>query len=454
MQRNQSTRSSFTVGHPGDDWIGVLLGVYLFGLVINTHPALNLWIGGIEVFRPDRVLVIPFVGYYLLCNVELRITEPVLFGIAFFATMALSAVTNGVASGTFLSLSIQYVYVLGVFILMTSLQLSTDQLRGLLRFLVLMFALIALIGVVQAVTLNVPFLGPDAIPFRFSTYYGYRRPYSLTAEPSYLAMLLSSGVAVLFPAVVSNRPILFSQRNQRYLLWLLTVGVVVSGSMSGYLTLVGFLSVAVPVVLWIYGTNRTIVGKGLSGILGALLVISVDTSFIRMLASRLSGLIVLLTELGGVSGSADIRLFRWLTAVEVWRENPLLGVAPGGYEQYVIAHRPTTYLNPQRLVSVEGGWLPVLAMTGAVGFILFVAIWGSILRQAVAVVSDSARVYSSDLCLIGLSVVLVQLIGWTFTFSFVDPFRWAMIAVGYLLVLHAAAQSSENCDGTTSPPSD
>jgi hypothetical protein len=426
------------------------MGIYLFGLAITTHPALDLWIGGIEIFRPDRILVIPLVGYYLLCNVELRITKPVLFGIAFFATMAISAVTNGVASGTFLSLSIQYVYVLGVFILVTSLQLSTDKLRVLLRFLVLMFTLIALIGVVQAVALNVPFWGPDAIPFRFSPYYGYRRPYSLTAEPSYLAMLLSSGVAVLIPAVVSNRPILLSERNPYDLLGLLTVGVVVSGSMSGYLTLVGYLSVAVPLVLWIYGTSRTVVGTGLSGIFGALLVISVGTSFTRMLASRLSGLIVLLTELEGVSGSADIRLFRWLTAAEVWRENPLLGVAPGGYEQYVIANRPTTYLNPQRLVSAEGGWLPVLAMTGAVGFILFVAIWGSILRQAVAVVSDSTRDYSYDLCVIGLSLVLVQLIGWTFTFSFVDPFRWTMIAVGYMLVLHAAAQFAENCDGTTS----
>jgi len=454
MRRNYPNRIAVMVGQRGRDCIVVLLGVYLFGLAINTHPELDIWFGGSELLRPERILVIPFVSYYLFHNVKLRVTRPVLLGGGFFAMMVLSAATNGIYPTGFFSLAIQYVYVFGLFILITSLQVSINDLRALLRLLVLVLSALAVVGIIQAVTLNAGFLGPDAVPFRFSTYYGYRRPYSLTAEPSYLAMFLTTGVAVLLPVVVSNRPILFSLQNQRYIFGLMLGGVIASGAMSGYITLVGFLVLAFPLMSWKY-RQRTMLaaaGTGLIAVFAVVVISGINTSFSRMVSSRLSGLVVLLTEFRGISGSADLRLYRWLTAMEVWRENPLLGVGPGGYEPYVLIHHTTPLLDPQRLVSIDGVWLAVLSMTGVAGFGLYLAIFGSILRQGVAGLSVKRDSNLTDFCLIGVSLVLVQLIGWTFTFSVVDPFRWSMIAVGYLVVLHAASLSLENRDSVPPTP--
>jgi len=433
------------------DWSTVLLAVYLLGLSLFSHPWLDLWIGGDELLRPDRILVVPLVVYALYRNVELRITRPVLIAVAFFAAMVLSAVVNGIITPTFLTLAVQYVYVLGLFVLVTSLRPSTDELRELLRFWILVLVVFAVVSIVQSVALNTQSLYPGTAPFRSSTYYGYRRPLSLTAEPSYLATLLSTGFAILFPLAVVNRPVLFSRRTQRLLLGLLTVGILVAASMSGYLIIVGFLGLMLPGVLKRGISVRTIGVAGLLVVLASVATVAITPSFVWMIAQRVSKLLVLFTEVEGIPGSADLRLYQLLTAVEVWRTNPVFGVGIGAYDTYVLTHRPTSFLDVRRLLSVQGAWLHVLAMTGIVGFGLYVAIWGSILRRGIAILksSSSKRGYSTDLCLIALSVVVVQLVGWTFTHSFIHPYRWAMISVGYLLVLHAGRRTAERSDATS-----
>jgi ribosomal protein S28E/S33 len=82
----------------------------------------------------------------------------------------------------------------------------------------------------------------------------------------------------------------------------------------------------------------------------------------------------------------------------------------------------------------HGAWVQVLAVTGTVGALTFVAIWVQMFRDAGRILSRT-RNRERVIVLSGICLVITQLVAWVLDMSFVSGFRWGLIGLAYVGIM-------------------
>ena len=259
--------------------------------------------------------------------------------------------------------------------------------------------------------------GPSEL--RQESFYGWRRATATMSHPPNLACYLLMGVPPVFAlACTSTRPYL------RWIAWGVTV--------------MGLVGLACTLSRWPWAVMAF-----------QLVLISASLAALRLLSLRhFAALLVGAGLLLGVAGlsfadriadrmtrdldrSVDFRLKENATGLRVARENPLLGVGPNNYREYLLRYNPEwewamrfeefsiRQLHIRPIVSPHNGFLLIAAETGVLGLIAFLLFFGGILLmgvRAVAGTSGSVRAVCCGL-LVGLMGLALQ--------QFVDFSIWA-----------------------------
>jgi O-antigen ligase len=418
------------------DWKSPSLALILGGLLVFSYPPLVVRTGGTNVLRPDWILALPFLVLVVFLKRELEFRVPsLLAGLLLFVLLLSSALSQTFAVFDFLTVFSQFVFAVGLFVLLSNADLTTDEFRYVLRWFVVLLSAIALYTIYQAVALNL------GLPIQtlFSGYgpssasiLGYSRPTAVFSEPGYLASVLLLGIAIMYPCVATDTPLLFRRRPQRVILFLLTAALLSSGSFGGVLTLLLAFLVFTLIPSLRPFTSRVLLagaGVGLIVVLGGELL---GLSLLEMFVRRFEVLFDVLTGGQGTgrgSGSITIRRARYLVGIVVWSSNPLFGVGLGQYAEWVLQHGLVRRLQvSENVLALDGGYIQMLTQTGLIGLVTFLGIWVAVLRTHLASVSDVSGP-TRTLVLVGLCVVVVNLIDWAYAFSAIHTVRWSMLGL-------------------------
>jgi hypothetical protein len=424
-----------------------LVTAFLLSLFFFSYGPLRYRIAGSNVFRIDWLLSFLLIVYVGLSTRELSLSWPVVSSHAFLTASAVGILFGAVYNVTdYLTLFVQIGLAVVLFTALANVHLSVSKLRAVLRTVTLFVGILAVYTVYQAIALNLGLPGKSIMGDFVPNYpqYGYLRPTVIFVEPSYLAAGLTNGLAIVFPCAVSGRPILFRQTVQWLLVGVILVGIIISGSFAGIVTLVigaGTL-LLVPTVREFIAKRGVVVAVCFGGLLllGELAGLSVST----MIIGRVEALLSLLTGgWGKGGGSITVRRARYITSFNVWAVNPLFGVGWGQFGEWVVAHGFDGLIDyTDRVTDLQGAYAQVLAQTGLVGTIPFVAIWVGVVREEFASV---VRTEGATQILVSavLVLTLLNLIDWTYTFSAVHPIRWGMIGIGYGFVRGISGDSHE-----------
>ncbi|WP_132057809.1 hypothetical protein [Halorussus amylolyticus] len=413
--------------------------LYLLGLLLNNFPPLVISAGGTTILRPDWLLTVPLVGYALYRR-QVAVTFPVVAASVFLLLATIGSIVNPLVSPlNFFTLFAQLLYGVVLFTLLSSMNFSTDEMRAVLRFWVLLVAGVAVLGIMQALIINVLQIQIETTLLRgYRAGAGYLRPASVFKEPSFFGDTLLTGIAVLLPCLATDSEILFKKGAQESLAVILLMGLIISGSMGSYVTLVcgavgvwilvahlrGFISRLVVVSLPVGGTILTI-GE------------VAGRELITTIALRMGHFADLVTG-NPRGGSIAVRYMSYLIQLRTWSDVPLFGLGLGQYSQ-----RATVYLSEIRTLPnltvydftslaarQNGAWVSVLAHTGAFGLASFLMLWVCTLRTQLTGVYRETGVRQT-LIMSGICLSIALLVGWLFSFSFIHPSRWALIGLVY-----------------------
>lgn len=263
-------------------------------------------------------------------------------------------------------------------------------------------------------------------------------------EPSFFADSMVAGIAILFPVVMSRRPVFFHIRVQNTIFVILLFGVLFSGAFSGYLVL--FLSASLILVL--LPSTRSFLVKfaaifiSLSILTGALLG-RLGVPLLSTLVKRLGDLGSVLFLSGGLSevatsGSIGYRFMLYVFQLFAWTRSPFFGHGLGQYNTWSNANAAVysgladaAGLDFNRILGSQlGGWTPLLPSLGLVGFATFAAIWAFVVRDTFAFL-QTATGRNRLLAMSALCLMVVELVSWLFTYSFINPLRWLLIGLAY-----------------------
>lgn len=414
-----------------------IIGVCLLGLLFFSYSPFVVHLGETRVFRPDWLLALPVLGYVTVLQRSVVLTRAGLLALSFLGVAAASAVVSGLfVPFDFLTIFAQLAYAIGLFVAILSMRLTFRETRVLFRFWVCLLAAAGAYGIYQAVALNLglpfadPYVGQVAPTFDMM---GYVRPFSVFGEPSYYSSALVTGIAALVPCVATGRPLLFSRRIQEIALSVLVVAVVLSGSMSGYVT-VGLSAIF---FLLVPDTRPFVLLVGIVALPfalgGAIIGTLAGVPLVSLVLERLSrGLAVLVGPIPPSGGSIYMRYARWQAGLEAWRHSPLLGTGLGQYATWAgeqsFAGIRAWLISQKPLQSIHGVWVEVLAKTGLLGFLAFAGTWVSVIRSELTSMADTTG-YVRLMCIVALSVTVVQLIDWSFGLAMVHPLRWILVGV-------------------------
>lgn len=427
----------------GDFW--VVCGLFV-GLVLFSYLPLRVVVDHTHLFRPDWLLGIPVLLYALYkTKLKLKLQKPAVFALVFAIVSVTSFLVNPVRDGfRFVTVFVQLLFSISLFIALTNLDFDREQFRTVLRVWIGLLVVIAVYTVYQslAVNLGLPFsslypsYGPDWAPTG-----DYSRPVAVFREPSYLTSFLTTGIAVLLPCIIRKSPVLFSVTRQRLFLFTIGVGILVSASFSGYLTtvLALLLLTAIPTL------RQPLLKLGLASGLACIAVFFAGQQLgFNVIENLLNRTLKIVTVLTGqetvVSGSIGARWLRYLTGVHAWHAHPVFGVGTGQFEQWskdVAVHNRFEGVSADRVGSLHGGYIQVLAQNGLLGVFTFTAVWVQILRDLRKQLSVSDGV-DHTLTLIATSVIVVLLIDWTYSFSAIHTFRWSLAGLCYGYVANSA----------------
>lgn len=205
------------------------------------------------------------------------------------------------------------------------------------------------------------------------------------------------GVFLLFPAVAAA-VIVVTQRGLRQLIYipisaLLVLGLVASGTRAA---VVAFLASFFAMGL-VQGTRSRIAVLAVSLVVGAVTLFVMRDRFLPLIdAARSKQYNVVFSE----------RLPAFLTAFEMLRSHPAMGVGPGGFKYQYMPYRlqlqdryPPSWVSgwPMNFGEVHNDHLQVAAETGVIGLGLFLAAIGVLLRKGRSLHSDPSAKFSSVL---------------------------------------------------------
>lgn len=427
-----------------------LVAVYFVGLLFYSYPALVVFVDGVRVFRPDWLLSLPVLAHVVFAKRKVVVTRPAVWAFGFLTVALASAMASGLTDATqFLTVFVQLAYAIGLFVALASLRPGFDAFRAMLRVWVLLLSALAVYAIYQAAAfeLGLPFADPYLLeaPNNFRMGFqmgGYARPAAVFEEPSWFASALVTGVALLVPCVASSRPVLFSRAGQFVALVALVAAVVISGSLSGYLTLAAATGLFFAIPLTRRFAATAVVAMGAVLLVGMGFAIALDVGLLNLMKRRVDRVAMVLT--GGLSpggGSIHVRYARYLAALRAWASAPLLGVGFGQYQTWAEANSlpeiGRLIVIDRPLSSIHGVWFEVLATTGTAGLAAFAGTWLTTLREEIATLVAVEGV-EHTLVLAVLAMTLVQLVDWTWGFSVAHPYRWGLIGLGLGYVLQTS----------------
>jgi O-antigen ligase len=410
----------------------------LLGLMLFSYGPLRIIQNGTNILRPDWIAGSVLLFGFLFLRNDLHLWRPVLAAFAYIFVGVVGMTTVALYDPSeLLTISAQLFFAVGLFTVLSNYALSTDDFRVGLRVLVVFMILAGGYAVYQTAALNLglPLKSISGFVPHYPNY-NYLRPISVFAEPSFLAAGLVNGVAILLPCVAIDEPIVLSRWGQRVGLGIVLLAVLLSGSIAGVLTVGGLVLVLVVVPQ----LRAFILRIWLVAGFGLLILFSLgpvtDLSFVEMLVGRIDALLALLSGgRGAGGGSIALRRARYIVALAVWKAEPLLGVGWGQFGEWVVRHGYVELIPyTDGVTNIQGAYAQVLARTGTLGFLAFAAIWISVLRQtATRLVRTSGL--DRNLTIIALSIVVANLIDWTYTFSTIHTMRWGLIGFAYGFVV-------------------
>lgn len=408
--------------------------LYLIGLILYNFPPLIIGHGDTSLLRPDWLLSIPLLIYVFAIRREIQSTNVTTYAAIFAFSVFVSGVMNSaITTANFVTIYIQLIYIIILFFALMSLKLSEMQFRIVARFWLILIFIISLYGLYQAVALNstIPLLTVRG-DLTFAIYHGYYRPMSVFSEPSNFGRATLSGLALLIPAIVYNKPLYFSRPIQKRVFSVLVISFIAAGSLGAYIT--GVLTAGI-LLIWLGSYRDLAYGISFATVAGILIFIGgslLQIDLFRMIIVRVNGLLPLLTgNLNFGAGSSDIRMARWIVMVKAWMAKPMFGIGAGQLSQWVITNDPSVPFSTSKLlIKTHGAWLQVLGLTGGIGFLLFASTWLSVLGKYFREIANLS-VSNRPILISGMALVILQLVGWTMDHSFISTFEWALIGIPY-----------------------
>jgi len=429
----------------GINWSFWVVLTFLIGLLFFSYPPLKILSNSTSMmpdrlFRPDWGLSIPLLVYFMITQRKVRLTRPILLAFLFVFVAAVSFFINPARSYfDFLTLFIQLVFAVGIFTVLANMNLDRETFRTLLQAWIVILALVAVYTMYEIVAINLDLPFSKLYDRRLREFPSlanrYHRPVAIFSEPGFLSSLLATGIAALLPPVATGRHLLFSKWVQRAFLVLITAGVLASFALSGYLTIA--LSLVVIMLLPslrgpIFRFCLLAIVLGIGGLLGLSPIAPGITNY---MIQRIDTAIMIFSSLAdgevvALSGSIGTRWIRFMSGLEALAANPLFGVGPGQFSQWVENAALRNLPSDPRYGRLHGGYIQIIAETGIVGTLIFIALFVGVIRK---LRHSTATMEGDDhtLALICTCMVIFMLVGWSHSFGMIHTVRWGLIGMCY-----------------------
>lgn len=469
--------------------VELFLSIYAVGLLLSSYYPLVLTVRDTRLLRPDWVLFVPLFAYVTYLSVTSRRLASLgargsYLAIGVLVVFGVSAVVNQLYApfDAFTVLG-QLLYVVTLFCCTAYLRIDRRTLQTVFQVWIGLMAIVSLYVVYQAVALNhgLPFWNAYLGSVEFSSRtmfetHRYSRPSGLFAEPRWLSGFYLPGIAFLIGIRTSDSDLFGSRRIDLAVLGIVLLAFALTGSMSGYLSLTALLTFG---VLLPWTRRRTFkIAVGFYAMMAVLVaVLSVfGSGFSTMIVARASRILDLVLKMGsklnnivtldggwidsrtssgtltpqsektasGIAshlnpGSIGIRVARAMTGVKAWFTSPLLGIGPGQFSHWAIAHEATEKFPvyfPSGLIELNNFWLQSLVTGGLFGFTAVGAVWAEIMNKLRhAFQCDIGESEYLPACVLVLFVLFTDGV---WGIGIVHPLRWFFPAVVYSYVLEVS----------------
>ena len=423
------------------------------------------------IARPDwllgAALVIVFGLNLVTHRTQLRRSPANQFVVFYIFSGLLSAVNLFTATTAqfidFGTKAAQLLLVTAVFFVISSLPVSEQEFKSILKVWFIVAVIVAVYAVYQlfARAYDWPFayLTPTANrtgrqsgrAFAFATLGGpatigkvgtlatfqYAQVSSFFREPTYLGSYLLNALILFGVLIVSNRGhmLLFKSSRLNWLfLSILLSGLLLPVALGPYFSLAATLGLMYALRrVYRLRITRLILLLPVLLFLGGLLLSGANIKFLEAAAARVSGLFGAIIHGSTHGTSFPVRLERNLAALKVWAHHPVFGVGLNN----------THYYTPKGIELINNGWVQLLSAQGLVGFMAMVLVFWSLLRSLsnlLRKVDPSSWWY---FLIVGLIFVLVSDIIDTFiTFNWTHTLRWFTLAIANLGYIRARSEFS------------
>ena len=258
--------------------------------------------------------------------------------------------------------------------LLTALYLPQSVYRNWIIWALLVVAIVhTLVGAVQFKD------GAGFMLFGFSRSAAFgSRASGMLLCPNHLACFLETMALLALGITLWSRYAGSAKMLTGYIALFCLLGVVLTGSRGGYISLVFGLIIFAALSLWIVGIFHP--HRIVMAVIGAIMAVSLVLGLSAELMQNSPAIKNRLHQIGSVS--EDMRWYHWLTAVDQFKTSPVLGTGAGTYAYYGrLLRRPEVQIDPKH---PHNDYLELLAEYGIVGGILAVLFLAAHIGRGIA----------------------------------------------------------------------
>jgi O-antigen ligase len=426
-----------------------LFYAYLLSCPFFGFSLLNA--GGRGLLRIDWLAAALFVGaafFSILIGRLFFRRSPINLFVLLFAYSALISIFSLFSIYTNINEFIDYgtktaqlMLALPFFFSISSLPLTEEQLKHVLRFwlMVALFVSIYALYQVFAIAFNWPF-GSLAFNNPSVTYeggqarviQGFGQVSSFFREPSYLGAYLLAPIILMGVFLLKGKAnlILFRVPWVNWgIITILLFALLLTSSQAAYLTLL--ITIASMYTISQVGRpqiSKLILVLLILALVGGSLLSLFNIDFFGAIIYRFKYLLINMTH---PSTTLEITSYRVRTecmkaALEVWKDSPIIGVGLN----------TMSYRN--NICEFSLGWSQLLADQGLIGTLLMALIFGVLIRGLYKLSVDPAiQPFWSVLCLAVIFILISEIVDGIFTYNWVDLQRWINLAIANLVLIQA-----------------
>lgn len=344
--------------------------IILISLTCSFDIFLNLTISGFS-FRISQLVSMILILFWAI---NVLITQKIQLFIGSISLCIWSVcIIVFIPNTTFLTRNIGYAFwlILNALMIFGMVKFINEKnIKKILRQYLYSFAFIGIFGLLQ---FALGIIGIDP-PF-ITQWWTPRLPRinGLSYEPSYYSTYLLTGWVLIFYLCIEKIKILKTIRKQYFLLFIITLAMVLSSSRMGILMMVLWIFRYVYLFLKYLGKGLIHKKYAIISFLGLITIISATLYFINDF-SKVSFLLNGTGIEGTASHSIDGRSYNLQNTIEVFKEHPKIGVSLGGIAP-AIGELHGVYVADQQTAKMFEGqtiFAEVLAASGIFAFIPFV----------------------------------------------------------------------------------